>query len=170
VRSSGAPVSSAAGSPRRFAPRRPLNANVGRHRNMSRSTVVLICLGLGLLLWAVLFGGRLPVPFRWRSCQGPGWRRSFPEAPKHEIRQFLSLFVSAFAFDDVEKLKLNPNDQILDIYRSLYPHKWLADNLELETLVDDLETKYGISLQAIWNERLTLGELFLRTRHTAVAT
>src|SRR5687768_14360464 len=33
MRSSGAPVSCAAGCPRRSAPRRPLNANVRRHWN-----------------------------------------------------------------------------------------------------------------------------------------
>ena len=33
VRSSGAPISNAAGCPRRCAPRRPLNANVSAHRS-----------------------------------------------------------------------------------------------------------------------------------------
>lgn len=137
---------------------------------MSQSTLVLICMVFGLLVWGAAFAARLPAPFRIRACQGPNWRRAFPETPKHEIREFLSLFVSAFAFKDVEKLKLNPNDQIFDIYRSLYPSKWLADNLEMETLSKDLEAKYGISLQALWSEHLTLGELFLRTRHKAIAT
>jgi hypothetical protein len=54
-------------------------------------------------------------------------------------------------------LKFSPHDKIWEIYRELYPSRWTADALELETLTEDLLTKYDFSLAAIWSEKLTLG-------------
>jgi hypothetical protein len=36
----------------------------------------------------------------------------------------------------------------------------MADALEFETLVENLRRSYSVDLAAIWNENLTLGELF----------
>jgi propanediol dehydratase small subunit len=125
------------------------------------SLVIVFCL-LG-----VLFGGQLPKQYRHRNCQGKGWRTAFPSASKQDIREFLSLFVGAFAFRETEKLKLNPEDPIYIIYLALYPSSGIPDSLELETLCFDLEKKYGLSLQDLWHEQLTLGELFATTRKVA---
>jgi propanediol dehydratase small subunit len=121
-------------------------------------------LGVGLLI--LLFVVRLtlcsslPKRYRSRKCEGPQWRKAFPQAKKDEIREFLLLFTSAFAFKDSEKLQFSPNDRIWEIYRDLYPNRWLADALELETLTDELNTKLGIALDDVWSETLTLGEVF----------
>ena len=131
---------------------------------MATSTALLIAAIAGTIIWAVFSGGKLPVPFGARTCQGRDWRRSYPDASKDEIRQFLSTFTESFAFKDREKLKLNPNDQLLDIYRALYPHKWQADAMEFETLSDDLQSKYGVNFNSIWREGLTLGQLFEQVR------
>jgi propanediol dehydratase small subunit len=131
---------------------------------MTTSTVLLIAVIVGTIIWAVFFGGKLPVPFGALTCQGKNWRRSFPDASKDEIRQFLSSFTKSFAFNDREKLKLNPNDQLLDIYRAFYPHKWQADAMEFETLSDDLQSKYGVDFSSVWREGLTLGQLFEQVR------
>jgi propanediol dehydratase small subunit len=77
---------------------------------------------------------------------------------------FLSTFTDSFAFRDSEKLKLNPNDQLLDIYHALYPHKWQADALELETFGEELKSKYGIVLNNVWHNGLTLGQLFIQVK------
>jgi hypothetical protein len=127
---------------------------------MATSTVLLVAAIVAIVAWAILFGGKLPVPFGARSCQGKNWRQSFPDASKDDIREFLSTFTESFAFHEGEKLKLNPNDQLLDIYRALYPHKWQADALEFETLDESLQTKYGISLNKVWREGMTFGQLF----------
>lgn len=113
-------------------------------------------------LISVKYGPRLPPPYRFRSCEGRGWRRMFPTASKDEIRSFLLLFVSAFAFADRDKLKFRPDDKILDIYRSLYPSRWLPDALEFETLANDLQKRHALKLESIWRNDLTLGELFTR--------
>jgi len=127
---------------------------------MATSTILLVAAMVGIVIWGVLVGGKLPVPFGARSCQGRNWRRSCPDASKHEIRQFLSTFTAAFAFDDREKLKLNPDDQLLDIYRALYPCRWQADAMEFETLSEDLDSKYGVIFSSVSLENLTLGQLF----------
>lgn len=114
---------------------------------MDTSTILVIAAISVAIGWALLVGGKLPVPFCTRSCQGRSWHRSFPDASKEEIRQFLSVFTESFALNDREKLKFNPNDQLLDIYRALYPHMWQADAMEFETLSDDLQLKYGCQFQ-----------------------
>ena len=130
---------------------------------MATSTVVFLILAVAALCAAV-FGSRLPRRFRDRTCQGRGWRRTFPWASKHEIREFLILFVQAFALSKKRKLQFDPNDSILEIYRGRNPSKWMPDALELETLAREVEAKYGLKVEAIWHENLTLGELFAHVR------
>lgn len=89
-----------------------------------------------------------------------GLAQAFPNAPKAEIREFLALFVDAFAFPNEEKLKFSPDDKILSIYRALYPSRWMPDALEVETLAKYIEAKYGLPFASVWSENLTLGELF----------
>ena len=131
---------------------------------MGTSSILLVAILVATIAWGCNFGEKLPMPFGARLCQGSTWRRLFPDASKEEIRLFLSTFIESFAFRDREKLKLNPNDQLLDIYRALYPQKWQADAMEFETLNDDLEAKYGVTLNSIWRESLTLGQLFTHVR------
>jgi propanediol dehydratase small subunit len=128
---------------------------------MSTATAIAVIAILGTILWSVKFGGSLPLPFRDRTCQGRSWRQDFPDASKHEIREFLSLFVSAFAFREKERLKFGPYDTVMAVYRALYPKRWLPDSLEVETLAGDLHKKYGVELAAVWSEQdISLGALF----------
>jgi hypothetical protein len=121
---------------------------------------ILAILILLALAWSMLAFGQLPNPLRTRTCQGRQWRRAFPSASKKQIREFLSVFTSAFAFRDADVLRLRPDDQLLSIYRALHPSKWLANAVEFDTLADDLRTRFGVVLEDIWDERLTLGALF----------
>lgn len=142
-----------------------ISSTLGITENMSLLFVLLI-LGIAALLrgaWYLAVGSNLPKLYRIRSCQGRAWRNAFPSVTKQEIRGFLSLFVSAFAFDGREKLKLAPTDEILKIYRSLYPSRLEPDAMELETLALTLECKQGFKLEALWKDNLTLGELFSHT-------
>lgn len=131
---------------------------------MATSTVIILSLIAASVLWSVLFGGRLPKSLHARTCQGKGWRNAFPSASKQDIREFLALFVEAFAFSQKERLKLNPDDQILQIYRAIYPSTWMPDALEVETLAKDIEAKYGFALESCWHEQLTLRELLQITQ------
>ena len=137
---------------------------------MKKFMNVVVALFLVALLWAAFPGTKLPAPFSGRSCQGKSWRRAFPSASKLEIREFLLVFVRAFALRDGEKLMLRPDDEILAIYRALYPRRWSPDALELETLAEDIEKRYGLELRRIWNERLSLGQLFAHAQQPPLAT
>ena len=89
------------------------------------------------------------------------WKKMFPDASAKEIRDFLDEFSDGFIFMRRYSLKFAPNDQVMEIYRAMYPPEELfsADALELETFAANLEQKYGIKFIEIWNENLTLGEL-----------
>jgi hypothetical protein len=123
-------------------------------------TLVIISLVSILVFWEVFFGNRLPEQYRERGCQGRPWRRTFPSASKQDIREFLSIVVSAFGFAEVDRLKLGPTDTLWGIYRTLYPASSLCDDCELEDLEISVNYHYGVKLRDIWREDLTLGELF----------
>lgn len=123
-------------------------------------TLIYLFVLVAVIAWAVWSGGLLPAPYRKRSCQGKDWREAFPGATKQEIRSFLDVFVGAFAFSGQQKLNLSPDDRIWDIYRALYPHKWQADALEMETLAEDIRRIYDVCIVEMFSKRLTLGELF----------
>lgn len=127
---------------------------------MASSLIVVLAVVALVVGWGVFFGGRLPALYGARSCQGASWRRRFPESSKHDIREFLSLFVSAFAFNEDQKLKLSPDDGIFGIYRALYPSRMIPDAMEVETLARDIERKYGTAFAAVWQDELTLGQLY----------
>ncbi|MFO6422965.1 hypothetical protein [Motilimonas sp. KMU-193] len=119
-----------------------------------------------VIIMIVLVCGNDPLPkqYRRRVCTGRRWQRAFPDATKQDIRRFLSDFTLAFAFDERDRLQFAPTDKILDIYRALYPHQWMADSLEIETLAEDIDAKYQIKLMDIWHDDLTLGEVYRATR------
>ena len=114
--------------------------------------------------WTSLFESGPPRPYRDRPCQGGAWRQRFQDAPKQEIRNFLSTFAKGFAYRDSEKLKFGPEDGLLRIYRAHYPSKWLPDALEIETLAILIQKRYGVALSKVWSDNLTLGQLFQSTR------
>jgi hypothetical protein len=91
------------------------------------------------------------------------WKNRFPNSAKNEIRRFLENFMAGFAFSSKKRLKFEPDDQIHDIYESLYPENLLglnADSMEYETFFSILEQEYGVYPDAFWNEKITLGEVF----------
>jgi len=96
----------------------------------------LIIIAVAAFLVATLFE-RFRLRHFWsRRCTGTQWRRRFPQTPKTEIRAFLDMLVSAFAFSESKRLCFAPDDRIMAIYRALYPHpKLMADCMELETFV-----------------------------------
>ena len=99
-----------------------------------------------------------------RACTGIRWRRRFPESSVSQIREFLSIFADAFAFQQKRRLCFSPDDKIMEIYRGLYPDRNTPDCMELETLVVRLRKRYGIDAASFWREDMTLGELFTHTR------
>ena len=77
------------------------------------------------------------------------------------------MFVHAFAFPKKKALQFAPTDQVIGIYRTLYPSKSTPDALELETFAKLLHENYRLNLPAIWRENITLGEIFARAARVA---
>ncbi len=128
--------------------------------NTNAYFVIATLIGIAIA-WLYRYGGYLPEPYKSRQCQGRAWKTSFPNKSKHEIREFLLIFSNAFTFPNSQKLLINPNDGILDLYKTIYPNNRLGiDNLELEAFASDLKKIYKIDFNAIWSEELTFGRLY----------
>ena len=129
---------------------------------------ILVVLILAALAWAAFHGWQLPnslrYTVRYRPCQGRAWRSTFPTASRKDIREFLTVFVSAFSFRESEKEHFRPDDEVLGIYRAENPTRGLPDAQELERLAKALRERYGLMLDDIWHEGLTLGGLFQRVQ------
>ena len=100
-----------------------------------------------------------------RNCTGREWRTRFPDVPKDEIRRYLEAFVDGFAFKSNQRLKFSPDDRIMDVYRSLYPSKDMADALEIVFLAKNLKREYNFDLSGVTNSEVTLGELYEMIRN-----
>ncbi len=130
-------------------------------------------LTIAVIAVAVLFIGVLVERFRlrqfWsRRCIWSLWRQRFPQASKREIRTFLDLLVSAFAFSASKRLCFSPDDRLMAIHRALYPYpQVMADALELEIFVSDVHKRYGVDLLPLWRDDITLGELFAHATNVA---
>jgi len=125
---------------------------------------IILVLILAALAWVAFHDWQLPNSLRYRPFQGRVWRSSFPSASRKDIRDFLSLFGAAFAFRDSEKLHLRPDDQVLGVMRAAKPARWRADALDVEPLARVLRERYGLRLDDVWHDGLTLGGLFQRVQ------
>jgi len=100
-----------------------------------------------------------------RRCTGREWKRQFPDAPKTEIRCFLTLLTNSFGFEEAKRLHFKPCDTIIGIYQAVYPQPGWPDALEMETFALRIEESYGCKVTEAWKfPELTLGDLFQRTR------
>lgn len=88
---------------------------------MSTVAIVILVAIAGLSAAGHYLGWNLPNQYRRRSCQGRAWRREFSASSNNEIREFLSIFAKGFAFRARDRLKFEPSDQLLQIYRAIYP-------------------------------------------------
>jgi len=124
----------------------------------------LIAIGIGTALSQAVARKKRLKRFFDRGCLGKEWRARFPAATKQEIREFLELFIRAFGFSRKNRLSFSPDDQVMDIYRALYPPKWtVADALECESLAMECERRYGIDMLDLFETSsagLTLGDIF----------
>lgn len=122
--------------------------------------IALIVVAVGVGTVANLSTKRRMEHYWSRNCSGPEWRKEFPEATKESIREFLECFVDGFAFNSKNRLKFNPNDKVMEVYRALYPTEGWPDALELETFAINLEKKYHLDLASAFTADLTLGQIF----------
>ena len=125
---------------------------------------LLLVIILAALSWLAFHDWQLPNALRYRPFQGRVWRSSFPSASRKDIREFLSMFGAAFSFGDSEKLHLRPDDQVLGVVRAARSARWMPDASDIEPLARALRERYGLRLDAVWLDGLTLGGLFQRVQ------
>jgi len=126
-------------------------------------SLILVIL-LAALSWLAFHDWQLPNALRYRPFQGRVWRSSFPTASRKDIREFLSVFGAAFSFGDRERLHLRPDDQVLGVVRAARPARWMPDASDVEPLARALRERYGLLLDDIWHDGLTVGGLFQRVQ------
>jgi hypothetical protein len=134
-----------------------------------QTIVISISLTLGLLVSTSLELARRRriQPYLDRACNGSKWKRSFPNTPNGQIRQFLGLFAKRFHFSPKKQLSFSPEDKVMEIYWALYPPGSAIDSMELEFFVRDIQKIYGVDVIRFWRDDITLGELFAYTQSKA---
>ncbi|QDT14660.1 hypothetical protein [Alienimonas californiensis] len=107
-------------------------------------------------------------PYLGRSCRGIRWHRRFPGAPHDEIRRFVRGFAECFRVAPHLATQFGPDDRPFVIWdeATVGGPFALDDNEELYDWGVVLEEEYRISpeLQATWDERTTLADVFALTR------
>jgi hypothetical protein len=96
-----------------------------------------------------------------RGCAGRAWRRAFPQAQVVEIRAFLEIFRASFLLRKKWRLAFRPEDRPMEVYEAMYRGRFEPDAMELETFAIEVERRYGVDLEAVWKEGITLGEIFV---------
>jgi len=124
----------------------------------------IVLLIAALIIWVYLKEFKLPKPYQHRSCMGKKWKLMFPEAKNKDIRLFLTCFVEGMAFDEADKLKFEPQDKIIDVYKNIYGGKIpRGDEMECEYFVQSVAEEFEMDLDQVmkaWSEDTTLGEFF----------
>jgi hypothetical protein len=127
--------------------------------------VVLLLIGLELL-WDWRKSGRIfctPLPRRYRNreLQDGAWRGRFGGDKLADIDAVLTSLCEAFSFNPDDRYRFGPDDQVMGIYRAVYP-RWklwqAADSMEIETLMLDLKKRFGIDC-SMWQPDISLAEL-----------
>lgn len=132
---------------------------------MRWSWIILLLFVGAIALLIEIFRRKRFRPFSSRSCSGRYWRQRFRDTSNDEIRAFLLVFVDGFALRRKHSLKFRPDDRIMDVYRAINPPELMGvDAMELEHFGLDLHEQYGLSLDDIWRDDITLGEVFEKVK------
>jgi hypothetical protein len=123
---------------------------------------VIFCgIAVGLLWdwWHSGWLGRRPIPrpYRNRASQEALWRERYQGNQLLKAEHILALVCDAFMFNTDYRYLFAPEDRLLDVYRACYPRWKIADSMELESLMMDLDKEDTIELPD--NPDITLGDL-----------
>ena len=124
---------------------------------------ILISVAVGFTMATVIWAGLARRRFLKRPCAGIRWHRRFPNAPHEDIRAFLQLFSRSFGFKDHQICVFRPDDRVKDVNSAFEPLP--MDAMELEEFADEYQRRYGLDLEKVWRDNITLGEMFDLTRH-----
>jgi propanediol dehydratase small subunit len=103
--------------------------------------------------------GNCPIPcVTVPSRAGPGATHSHPLPVKTSANS------AALSCRDCDRVHLRPDDQVLGVVRAARPSRWLPEASDVEPLARALRERYGLLLDDVWHDGLTLGGLFQRVQ------
>ncbi len=127
----------------------------------------LLAVGVGWGLFVEMQTHRALSPFWRRGDQTRRWLERFPATDAADSEAYHHLLADAFDFSVEQVNCLQPDDRLMEVYRAKYPRGSLGDCLELERLGMALTERHGVDLLSIWQNDITLGEVFEQTRNAA---
>lgn len=60
--------------------------------------------------------------------------------------QTLQIFCRVFEFPQQDRFRFRPDDKVMDIYGRLYPSRFSPDSLEVNRLVENIESAFSVTL------------------------
>jgi hypothetical protein len=126
--------------------------------------LLLVVPGVAVTLYRLCqrsFHAPLPRPFCDRDSQEAEWRERYDDEHLEIADAVLLLVCDAFCFNPEQRYKLQPDDQVMDVYRGCYPpaKKWPgADCMEMETLMFTFNKEF-LTETSQWHAAITLGQL-----------
>ena len=130
------------------------------------TTYIVLAVLLAILVWgaiSVLWDWRrsgrvlcfpIPCPYRDRESQEGVWRQCCGEKVG-EADQVLAILCEAFGFNPDDRYRFRPDDKVKEIYRACYPRWKVADMMEIESLMMDIEKRYGVEVEDwLWESPL----------------
>lgn len=125
--------------------------------------IAVVALAIGFILERVT--RKSFAPYARRPYATEEWVRRFQNTGPQEVIDFLRVFADAFAIGIKHALKFRPDDLLMDVHRALNPPDWtFGDLAERQCFAILLKRRYRIALEAIWHDKITLGEIFAATR------
>lgn len=104
---------------------------------------------------------KLPSPYKTRPLQPKVWKQHFGAESYSFCELVLTELCDAFLFTQESRFRFLPDDRLAAIYHACHPPwkfwDW-GDSMELETLAQNLEKRFGIDLTKGHSE-ITLGEI-----------
>ena len=110
------------------------------------------------------FCSPIPHSYQDRMSQEAAWRQRCGEKIG-DADAVLTMLCEAFGFNPDDRYKFVPDDNVKDIYRACYPRWKVCDEMEIESLMMDLEKRYGVEVEE-WLWEAPLGEVVKRVAGT----
>jgi len=112
-----------------------------------------------------MFERRLPRRYRGREPNLTSWSELGVDL--EIVRKVLAVMSHAFAWKEIDAQRLRPDDKLWPIYRSYYPQthwwqRWKPDELEMETLLRDIQKLAPPGTVVDLHPDVTLAELVRR--------
>ena len=121
--------------------------------------VVLAAISMPFWVWFLIAGmrhRRFRREIRARPDGSACWRCEFPN-DMAVVDRVLALFCDAFLFNERDRYKFVPDDDVISVYRNTTGP--LADELQMERLSIEIRKAFGLDLKDHWRKRMSLRDV-----------